>query len=294
MDDDSKPQELLALTTEIVASFVGNNAVAMSDLPALIASVFQALRATGQAEPEKPAETPTPAVPIKKSVQQDFIVCLEDGKKLKMLKRHLATPLQHDARRTIGAAGAWPRTTRWWRRPTPTQRSALAKQIGLGRKPAAPVASEPPAAKAAAATPRRGPQEVCLSEAPGSAVVPDLTDGPRFFGLGSRSGSISSCRWSGTARDSFGQHRPGDARGPRTQPAARRASWGRWRQAVPNRSPLWRSLVAGKNIGTAHPARKRDPAPAVSRRAFMRRDCRPASRSVVLSTISWFRHVVNH
>ena len=52
MDDDSKPQEFLALTTEIVASFVGNNAVAMSDLPALIASVFQALRTTGQAEPE--------------------------------------------------------------------------------------------------------------------------------------------------------------------------------------------------------------------------------------------------
>ena len=98
MADDSKPQEFLALTTEIVASFVGNNAVAMSDVPALIASVFQALRTTGQAEPEKAAETPTPAVPIKKSVQHDFIVCLEDGKKLKMLKRHLATTLQHDAR----------------------------------------------------------------------------------------------------------------------------------------------------------------------------------------------------
>jgi hypothetical protein len=84
MDDDSKQQEVLALTTEIVASFVGNNAVAMSDVPALIASVFQALRTTGQAEPEKTAATPTPAVPIKKSIQHDFIVCLEDGKKLKM------------------------------------------------------------------------------------------------------------------------------------------------------------------------------------------------------------------
>ena len=91
MDDDSKQQEVLALTTEIVASFVGNNAVAMSDVPALIASVFQALRTTGHAEPETTAATPTPAVPIKKSVQHNFIVCLEDGKKLKMLKRHLAT-----------------------------------------------------------------------------------------------------------------------------------------------------------------------------------------------------------
>ena len=91
MDDDSKQQDVLALTTEIVASFVGNNAVAMSDVPALIASVFQALRTTGQAEAGKPAEAPTPAVPIKKSVQENFIICLEDGKKLKMLKRHLAT-----------------------------------------------------------------------------------------------------------------------------------------------------------------------------------------------------------
>ena len=61
MADDSKPQEFLALTTEIVASFVGNNAVGASDLPALIASVFQALSATGQAEPEKATETPAPA-----------------------------------------------------------------------------------------------------------------------------------------------------------------------------------------------------------------------------------------
>ena len=94
MSDDSTPQEILALTTEIVASFVGNNAVATSDLPTLIASVFQSLRAVGQAEPEKAAEAPTPAVPIKKSVQHDFIICLEDGKKLKMLKRHLATRYQ--------------------------------------------------------------------------------------------------------------------------------------------------------------------------------------------------------
>ena len=111
MDDDSKPQEFLSLTTEIVGSFVGNNAVAMSDLPALIASVFQALRTAGQAEPEKPAEAPTPAVPIKKSVQQDFIVCLEDGKKLKMLKRHLATRYKmtpKDYRQPLGPAQGLP------------------------------------------------------------------------------------------------------------------------------------------------------------------------------------------
>ena len=139
MNDNREPQEHLALTTEIVASFVGNNAVAMSDLPALIASVFQALRATGQAEPETTAATPTPAVPIKKSVQHDFIVCLEDGKKLKMLKRHLATRYNmtpEDYRRRWGLARDYPMVAPAYA----TQRSQLAKQIGLGRKPAAPVA----------------------------------------------------------------------------------------------------------------------------------------------------------
>jgi predicted transcriptional regulator len=152
MDDDSKQQEVLALTTEIVASFVGNNAVAMSDLPALISSVFQALRTKGQAEPEQTAETPTPAVPIKKSVQHDFIVCLEDGKKLKMLKRHLATRYQmtpEDYRRRWGLSKDYPMVAPAYA----AQRSALAREIGLGRKPAAAAASEPAAAKSA--SPRR-------------------------------------------------------------------------------------------------------------------------------------------
>ena len=115
----------------------------------------QALGAVGQAQPEKPAEAPTPAVPIRKSVQQDFIVCLEDGKKLKMLKRHLAsrynmTPA--DYRRRWGLAKDYPMVAPAYA----ATRSALAKQIGLGRKPAAPAAPEPmPATKAAAAPPRR-------------------------------------------------------------------------------------------------------------------------------------------
>ena len=152
MTDDSKPQEILALTTEIVASFVGNNAVATTDLPTLIASVFQALSAIGQAEPEKAAEAPTPAVPIKKSVQQDFIICLEDGKKLKMLKRHLATRYNmspEDYRRRWGLAKDYPMVAPAYA----AQRSTLAMQIGLGRKPAAPAASEPTSAKTA--SPRR-------------------------------------------------------------------------------------------------------------------------------------------
>ena len=81
-------------------------------------------------------------MPIKKSVQHDFIVCLEDGKKLKMLKRHLATRYNmtpEDYRRRWGLPTDYPMVAPAYA----TQRSQLAKQIGLGRKPAAPVASEP-------------------------------------------------------------------------------------------------------------------------------------------------------
>ena len=81
--------ELLSLTTEIVSAQVSNNETPANDLPNLIQSVFDRLRALAGEEPA-PAEL-TPAVPIKRSVTDDYIVCLEDGKKLKMLKRHLMT-----------------------------------------------------------------------------------------------------------------------------------------------------------------------------------------------------------
>src|SRR3712207_6476368 len=84
-------QELLGLTAEIVASFAGNNTVAVGDLPAVIAGVFQTLRGVAQGEAEKPAEAPVPAVPVKRSIGADFLVCLEDGAKVKMLKRYLAS-----------------------------------------------------------------------------------------------------------------------------------------------------------------------------------------------------------
>lgn len=162
MDQKSEHQELLSLTTEIVSSFAGHHTVATGDLPALISSVFQALRTVGQVEAEKPAEAPVPAVPIKKSVGPDFLVCLEDGRKVRMLKRHLAaryglTPEQY--RQRWGLAPDYPMVAPSYA----ARRSALAKQIGLGRKPAAaatvvaPPAPEPaPApAQAEAASPRR-------------------------------------------------------------------------------------------------------------------------------------------
>jgi predicted transcriptional regulator len=129
------------LTSEIVAAHVANNAVANADVAALIQSVFDTLGGLGSDAPAPAAEL-TPAVPIRRSVTDDHIVCLEDGKKLKMLKRHLMT--DH---------GLTPKEyrARWGLRPDypmvapnySAQRQALAKQIGLGRKPAPP----PPAPK---------------------------------------------------------------------------------------------------------------------------------------------------
>ena len=90
MNNSDQSSDLLALTTEIVAAHVSNNTVSVSDLPQLINQVYNSLANIGSVPPA-PAERPQPAVPVKKSVHPDFIVCLEDGKKLKMLKRYLAT-----------------------------------------------------------------------------------------------------------------------------------------------------------------------------------------------------------
>ncbi|MCB1404029.1 MAG: MucR family transcriptional regulator, partial [Rhodobacteraceae bacterium] len=82
--------ELLALTAEIVSSHVANNSVVQSDMPDLIQSVFSKLSDLASGEDAASVEL-SPAVPVKKSITDDYIVCLEDGKKLKMLKRHLMT-----------------------------------------------------------------------------------------------------------------------------------------------------------------------------------------------------------
>jgi predicted transcriptional regulator len=154
MENVADPPNLLALTAEIVASFVGNNTVATSDLPGLIKSVFVSLSSTGQTE-EKVLKVLTPAVPIRRSVGTDYIVCLEDGKKLKMLKRHLATrynmtPDQYRSRWSLPAN--YPMVAPVYAE----QRSALAKKIGLGRKPAAaPAIAAPEPAPAARKRPVR-------------------------------------------------------------------------------------------------------------------------------------------
>ena len=151
MDATGNRQELLSLTTEIVASFAGNNPIATTDLPTLISAVYTALSNVGKDQVEEAPEAPVPAVPIKKSIRPDYIICLEDGKKLKMLKRHLATsygmtPDQY--RQRWGLPKDYPMVAPAYA----AQRSSLAKQIGLGRKPELepePVPAKPvaPAAK---------------------------------------------------------------------------------------------------------------------------------------------------
>ncbi len=129
MSEPADNIELLALTTDIVASHVANNTVAIAELPQLIRQVYTSLAAVG-ASAAAMIERPQPAVPIKKSVTPDYIICLEDGKKLKMLKRHLKTRYgmsPEDYRERWGLPADYPRVAPNYAE----QRRELAKKIGL-------------------------------------------------------------------------------------------------------------------------------------------------------------------
>ena len=142
MTEKLSQNELLSLTTEIVASHLSNNTVAVSDIPQLIKLVFSTLATQGVEEEKEQPEKLMPAVPIKKSVMPEYIICLEDGKKLKMLKRHLKTRYNmtpEDYRKRWGL-----RTTiRWWRRTTPSSARASPRRSASApsRVPAAAAAS---------------------------------------------------------------------------------------------------------------------------------------------------------
>ena len=132
----------VALTAQIVAAFLSHNAMAIANLPSVIQSVYRALCDVASPAPAPVAEKLVPAVPIKKSVTPDYIICLEDGKKLKMMKRHLLSSynLTPDAYRTKwGLPPDYPMTAPNYA----AQRSSLAKSIGLGRKPAPVVEAAP-------------------------------------------------------------------------------------------------------------------------------------------------------
>ena len=125
-------ETLITLTSDIVAAHVSNNSVAVDELPALIKNVYGALSGLGAAAQEE--ARPEPAVSIRASVKPDHLVCLEDGKKMKRLKRHLMTdhgltPAEYRAR--WGLPADYPMVAPEYAE----KRRTLAKQIGLGRKP---------------------------------------------------------------------------------------------------------------------------------------------------------------
>lgn len=132
-EEQASHHEIIILTTEIVSAYVGHHTVAAADLPALIATVGKKLANLGQTSAEPKEERPAPAVSIKRSVTPDHIICLEDGKKLKMLKRHLKTHYDmtpEDYRQRWGLKDDYPMVAPNYA----AKRSHLAKKIGLGKK----------------------------------------------------------------------------------------------------------------------------------------------------------------
>ncbi len=134
MVENKKPESLVALTGSIVAAYVSNNKIPVSELPDLIRSVHESFARAGQsAAPETQESGMRPAVSIKKSITPDYLICMEDGIKLKMLKRHLRThygltPQQY--REKWGLPPDYPMVAPNYA----AKRSMLAKEIGLGAK----------------------------------------------------------------------------------------------------------------------------------------------------------------
>ncbi len=129
MPESGNNTSSLEMVSKIVSAYVSKNSLPPGDLPHLIRTVHEALKSPGQAASSRPE----PAVPIKKSVTPDYVICLEDGKKLKMLKRHLGTAYNmspDEYRQRWELPGDYPMVAPNYAK----QRSELAKKIGLGRK----------------------------------------------------------------------------------------------------------------------------------------------------------------
>lgn len=131
MSEDIDKLELLALTTDIVTSHLSRNSIDPNEIPKLIKDIYSTLATIGEADPEM--DKPQPAVSIRKSIHPDYIICLEDGKKLKMLKRHLKTSYDmtpEDYRQRWGLPADYPMVAPNYA----IQRRELAKKIGLGTR----------------------------------------------------------------------------------------------------------------------------------------------------------------
>jgi predicted transcriptional regulator len=133
MNEQLNDSNLIDLAADIVSAYVSNNPVASQDLPGLIADVYGALHKTSLGEPEPEPEPLKPAVSIKKSVTPDHIICLEDGKKFKSLKRHLRTHYElspEEYREKWGLPADYPMVAPNYAKA----RSDLAKRMGLGQQ----------------------------------------------------------------------------------------------------------------------------------------------------------------
>ncbi|MDE1147914.1 MAG: MucR family transcriptional regulator [Azospirillaceae bacterium] len=133
-DGDLRTSQLLRMTSEIVSAYVGKNALPAQQIPEIISTVYNSLSGLDTPQVEVQAEPQRPAVPVRKSVTPEYIVCLEDGKKLKMLKRHLRstynmTPDEYRAK--WGLPPDYPMVAPNYA----AQRSEFAKKIGLGKAP---------------------------------------------------------------------------------------------------------------------------------------------------------------
>ena len=132
MTEEANHDTLLSLTTEIVSSHLSNNTVSSDEIPGIINQVYKTL-ANINSDVNGTGERPQPAVSIKKSVTPDYLICLEDGKQLKMLKRHLRTTYgmtPDEYRERWGLSPDYPMVAPNYAK----QRSKLAKDIGLGKK----------------------------------------------------------------------------------------------------------------------------------------------------------------
>lgn len=131
-DVKSSQNEILRMTAQVVAAYLGNNMLPAAQIPEVINTVYGALSGIGAGGGEGKGEPQKPAVPIKKSITPEYVICLEDGKKLKMLKRHLRTTYgmtPDEYRAKWGLPADYPMVAPNYA----AQRSAFAKKIGLGR-----------------------------------------------------------------------------------------------------------------------------------------------------------------
>jgi len=133
MNESSGPINFIELTADIVSAYVSNNSVPAVDLASLISQVHGALQKTAGSAPEPEAEPLKPAISVKKSVTPDYIICLEDGKKFKSLKRHLRTHYNmtpEEYREKWGLPADYPMVAPNYA----SARSQLAKKMGLGQQ----------------------------------------------------------------------------------------------------------------------------------------------------------------